>query len=172
VFAVASLKSGLGNLHSNPVPLRKERNRISLTRWQHLLNREHANCTGRPSLNKEPGWKSGDRSGLARGQELTGRKEKNKNILTGKGKRKTYSALTGLLMEGLEAFLVHFSMVAVVRLTVLTNSLSRSRQAHQRKCRFFLRVRWGGFLVIPWRISARLEPPEPCESRLFRVRTN
>jgi len=31
----------------------------------------------------ECGWKGGERSGLAQGQELTGRK-KNKNILTGR----------------------------------------------------------------------------------------
>jgi len=78
----------------------------SITRWQHLLNRVHPTCTERPSLNKECGWKGGDRSGLAQGQEFTGRKEKNKNILTRK-KEKTYLTLTGLLMEGLENCFYH-----------------------------------------------------------------
>jgi hypothetical protein len=64
------------------------------------MNREHPNCTERPSLNKECGWKGGDRSGLAQGQELTGRKRRTKTSLQERKKRKTYLTLTGLLMEG------------------------------------------------------------------------
>jgi len=73
------------------------------------MNRVHPNCTERQSLNKECGWKGGDRSGLAQGQELTERKRKTKNILTGKGKRKTYLTLTGLLMEGVRNVLTRKS---------------------------------------------------------------
>jgi hypothetical protein len=80
-----------------PSFLRKREQR-SITRWQHLLNQVHPPCTERPSLNKECGWKGGDRGGLAEGQELTGRK-KNKTSLQER-KRKTYLTLTGLLMEG------------------------------------------------------------------------
>src|SRR5271169_616804 len=64
------------------------------------MNRVHPNCTERKSLNKECGWKGGDRSGLAQGQELTGRKRKTKTSLQERKKRKTYLTLTGLLMEG------------------------------------------------------------------------
>src|SRR5205814_8299631 len=46
----------------------------------------------------ECGWKGGERSGLAQGQELTGRK---KNKTSSQEERKTYLTLTGLLMEGL-----------------------------------------------------------------------
>ncbi|HTQ62346.1 MAG TPA: hypothetical protein VMI32_19120, partial [Candidatus Solibacter sp.] len=46
---------------------------------------------------KECGWKGGDRSGLAQGQELTERKRKTKTSLQ---ERKTYLTLTSLLMEG------------------------------------------------------------------------
>jgi predicted 2-oxoglutarate/Fe(II)-dependent dioxygenase YbiX len=81
------------------------------------------------------------------GRNSQGEKRRTKTSLQQSKKEKTDSTLTGLLMEGLETFLVHFSMVAVVPLTVLTNSLSCSRQDHQPKSRFFLRVRWGGFLV-------------------------
>src|SRR5437016_1423573 len=62
-------------------------------------NRVHPTCTERQSLNKECGWKGGDRSGLAQGQELTGRKRRTKTSLQ---ERKTYLTLTGLLMEGLQ----------------------------------------------------------------------
>ena len=44
--------------------LRKGEQR-SIIRWQHLLNQVHPNCTERQSLNKECGWKGGDRGGLA-----------------------------------------------------------------------------------------------------------
>ncbi|MGC2891717.1 MAG: hypothetical protein WB627_21835, partial [Candidatus Acidiferrum sp.] len=43
--------------------------------------------------------KGGDRSGLAQGQELTGRKRRTKTSLQ---ERKTYLTLTGLLMEGVD----------------------------------------------------------------------
>ena len=66
--------------NSWPSFLRKGGQR-SITRWQHLLNRVHPTCTERPSLNKECGWKGGDRSGLAQGQELTGRKRRTKTSL-------------------------------------------------------------------------------------------
>jgi len=66
------------------------------------MNRVPPNCTERPSLNKECGWKGGDRSGLAQGQELNREKEKNKTSLQEREKRKTYLTLTGLLMEGLD----------------------------------------------------------------------
>src|SRR5207245_4979992 len=62
------------------------------------MNRVHPTCTERPSLNKECGWKGGDRSGLAHGQELTGRKRRSKR--SSQEERKTYLTLTGLLMEG------------------------------------------------------------------------
>src|SRR6266403_3459809 len=62
------------------------------------MKRVHPTCTERQSLNKECGWKGGDRSGLAQGQELTGRKRRTKTSLQ---ERKTYLTLTGLLMEGL-----------------------------------------------------------------------
>jgi transposase len=42
----------------------------------------------------------GDRSGLAQGQELTGRKRRTKTSLQERKKEKTYLTLTGLLMEG------------------------------------------------------------------------
>ena len=76
------------------------------------MNRVHPNCTERPSLNKECGWKGGDRSGLAQGQELTGRKRKTKTSLQERKKRKTYLTLTGLLMEGLERIRGDCSLVA------------------------------------------------------------
>src|SRR2546422_10820139 len=52
------------------------------------MNRVHPTCTERPSLNKECGWKGDDRSGLAHGQELTGRKRRTKISLQEKKKRK------------------------------------------------------------------------------------
>src|SRR5205807_10609796 len=52
------------------------------------LNRVYPTCTERPSLNKECGWKGGDRSGLAHGQELTGRKRRTKTSLQERKKRK------------------------------------------------------------------------------------
>ncbi len=64
------------------------------------MNRVHPTCTERPSLTKECGWKGDDRSGLAHGQELTGRKRRTKISLQDKKKEKTYLTLTGLLMEG------------------------------------------------------------------------
>jgi hypothetical protein len=86
---------------------KRERGRLP---GQHLLNRVDPTCTERQSLNKECGWKGGDRSGLAEGQELTERKKKNKNILTRKKNRKTHLTHTGLLMEGLVEGLSFFSM--------------------------------------------------------------
>ena len=69
-------------LRLTPGPVSFERGeQRSITRWQHLLNRVHPTCTERPSLNKECGWKGGDRSGLAQGQELTGRKRRTKTSL-------------------------------------------------------------------------------------------
>ena len=58
------------------------------------MNRVHPNRTERPSLNKECGWKGGDRSGLAQGQELTGRKRRTKHPYR-KGKKKKDTTLTG-----------------------------------------------------------------------------
>src|ERR1700756_2274108 len=55
------------------------------------MNRVHPTCTERQSLNKECGWKGGDRSGLAQGQELTGRKRKN--ILTRRKREKQKNTL-------------------------------------------------------------------------------
>src|SRR5207244_13165425 len=52
------------------------------------MNRVHPTCTERPSLNKECGWKGGDRSGLAQWQELTGRKRRTKTSLQERKKRK------------------------------------------------------------------------------------
>src|SRR5438034_9453179 len=52
------------------------------------MNRVHPTCTERPSLTKECGWKGGDRSGLAHGQELTGRKRRTKTSLQEREKRK------------------------------------------------------------------------------------
>src|SRR6267378_7852372 len=51
------------------------------------MNRVHPTCTERPSLNKECGWKGGDRSGLAHGQELTGEREEQKHPYR-KGKKR------------------------------------------------------------------------------------
>ncbi|HUE54039.1 MAG TPA: hypothetical protein VMO80_16980, partial [Terriglobales bacterium] len=49
------------------------------------------------------GWKGGDRSGLAQGQELTGRKRRTKTSLQEmKKERKTSLTLTGPLMEGVD----------------------------------------------------------------------
>src|SRR6202162_3281768 len=53
------------------------------------LKREHPTGTERQWLNKECGWKDGDRGGPAQTQKPLG------------GKRKTNLTLTGLLMEGL-----------------------------------------------------------------------
>ena len=53
------------------------------------LKREHPTGTERQSLNKECGWKDGDRGGPAQTQNPLVRK------------RKTDLTLTGLLMEGL-----------------------------------------------------------------------
>src|SRR6266478_153728 len=66
------------------------------------MNRVHPNCTERQSLNKECGWKGGDRSGLAQGQELTVRKRRTKTSLQEEKRknRKTHLTHTGLLMEG------------------------------------------------------------------------
>src|SRR6266446_9322191 len=52
------------------------------------MNRVHPTCTERPSLNKECGWKGGDRSGLAHGQELTGEREEQKHPYRKGEKRK------------------------------------------------------------------------------------
>jgi hypothetical protein len=49
------------------------------------------------SLNKECGWKDGDRGGLAQTQEPTGRKKRKEET----ERRKKHLTLTGLLMEGL-----------------------------------------------------------------------
>jgi hypothetical protein len=46
------------------LPSQKGKQR-SITRWQHLLKREHLTGTERKSLNYECGWKGGDRGGLA-----------------------------------------------------------------------------------------------------------
>jgi hypothetical protein len=51
------------------------------------MNRVHPNCTERQSLNKECGWKGGDRSGLAQGQEQRER-EKQKTSLQERKKEK------------------------------------------------------------------------------------
>jgi hypothetical protein len=53
------------------------------------LKREHPTCTERQSLDKECGWKDGDRGGPAQTQNPLVRK------------RRTDLTLTGLLMEGL-----------------------------------------------------------------------
>ena len=50
--------------NSWPSSLEKKEQR-SIHRWQHLLKRVHPTCTERQSLNKECGWKGGDRGGLA-----------------------------------------------------------------------------------------------------------
>jgi len=52
--------------------------------FENPLNWEHPPCTERPSLNKECGWKDGDRGGLAQmqGNPQEGkRKQKEKNTL-------------------------------------------------------------------------------------------
>src|SRR5437016_2218200 len=57
------------------------------------LNRVHPTCTERQSLNKECGWKGGDRSGLAQGQELTGRKRRTKTSLQEEKEKKQKNTL-------------------------------------------------------------------------------
>jgi hypothetical protein len=39
------------------------------------MNREHPTCTERQSLNKECGWKGGDRGGLAEWEQIHGKKK-------------------------------------------------------------------------------------------------
>ena len=47
----------------------------TLTRWQHLLKREHQPCAERISLTKECRWKDGDRGGLADWELIHGKKK-------------------------------------------------------------------------------------------------
>src|SRR5256885_16893012 len=47
----------------------------------------------RPSLNKECGWKGGDRSGLAHGQELSGRKRRTKTSFQEEKEKKQKNTL-------------------------------------------------------------------------------
>src|ERR1700730_13117881 len=75
-----------------PSSLRKREQR-SIIRSQHLLNRVHPTCTERQSLNKECGWKGGDRSGLAQGQELTERKRRTKTSLQEEKEKKQKNTL-------------------------------------------------------------------------------
>jgi SnoaL-like domain len=63
------------------------------------MNRVHPTCTERPSLNKECGWKGGDRGGLAQREQFGKRRNKEKERKKQKNGRKALT-LTGLLMEG------------------------------------------------------------------------
>jgi len=63
----------------------------------------HPPCTERQSLNKECGWKGGDRGGLAQWEQFGKeeiKKKKEKKEKKRKNERKGLT-LTGLLMEGL-----------------------------------------------------------------------
>jgi len=70
------------------------------------MNRVHPTCTERPSLNKECGWKGGDRGGLAQREQFGKRRNKEKERKKQKNGRKVLT-LTGLLMEG--AFMVLYA---------------------------------------------------------------
>jgi hypothetical protein len=74
------------------------------------LKREHPPCTERQSLNKECGWKDGNKDGPAQTQNPLVRN------------RKTDWTLTGLLMEGLGLFTVVLEGPAAV-----ASSLCRER---------------------------------------------
>jgi hypothetical protein len=65
------------------------------------LNQVHPTCTERPSLNKECGWKGGDRGGLAQWEQFGKRRNKEEERKKEKNESKGLT-LTGLLMEGLE----------------------------------------------------------------------
>jgi hypothetical protein len=56
---------------------------------QHLLNQEHPTCTGRQSLNKECGWKGGDRGGLAEWEQYAKEETMKKKEKRDKMKEKT-----------------------------------------------------------------------------------
>jgi hypothetical protein len=56
---------------------------------QHLLNQVHPTCTERQSLNKECGWKGGDRGGLAEWEQFGKRRNKEEERKRDKMKEKT-----------------------------------------------------------------------------------
>ncbi len=53
------------------------------------MNREHPTCTERPSLNKECGWKGGDRGGLAEWEQDAEEETKKKKEKRDKMNEKT-----------------------------------------------------------------------------------
>ena len=53
------------------------------------MNQVHPPCTERQSLNKECGWKGGDRGGLAQWEQLGKRRNKEEERKNGKMKEKT-----------------------------------------------------------------------------------
>jgi hypothetical protein len=53
------------------------------------LNRVHPTCTERQSLNKECGWKGGDRGGLAEWEQYAKEETKKKKEKKDKMKEKT-----------------------------------------------------------------------------------
>jgi hypothetical protein len=61
------------------------------------MNRVHPTCTERQSLNKECGWKGGDRGGLAQWEQSGEKRNKEEER---KNERKSLT-LTGPLMEGI-----------------------------------------------------------------------
>src|SRR6516162_3799069 len=90
---------------SLPFDSRKDEDAICLTRWQHLMNREHPTGTERKSLNYECGWKGGDRGGLAARKKFAERKKlwkRAKKLLTG----------VGLLMGLATRFILSWNRVA------------------------------------------------------------
>src|SRR5690242_20141520 len=75
------------------------------------------------------GWRQerlGSRAGTHR------EKEKNKNILTGKEKRKTYLTLTGLLMEGVS---LKLASVHTLPRNYLVQALAVDLRSHENKFR-------------------------------------